>query len=262
MGTLTKIQWTDHTFNPWIGCTKVSPGCVNCYAESSTPARVFGVRWGVDLPRHRTSESNWEKVATWNRKAYRDGVRHKVFVASLADVFDTKVPHEWREDLWALIYQCPYLDFQILTKRLNVLCIQELLAMVPTRWLTYWPDHVWFGHSICTQKEADNVIPLIAQIPAKTRFISLEPILEPIVLPDSAKCLAWAIIGGESGPKARVFDPEWCQNLLADCERLSIAPFVKQLGANVVGLSLTDSKGGSIAEWPEDIATRRFPDEL
>lgn len=137
MSENSKIGWTDHTFNPWIGCTKVSPGCAHCYAESLMDHRWGRVRWGKGQPRVRTVESNWAKVRQWDRKAERDfdayehwqdagrefpwlhdiPRRPRVFCASLADWLDEEVPIEWLQDLLALVMECPHLDFLMLTKR-------------------------------------------------------------------------------------------------------------------------------------------------
>ena len=122
MAENSKIAWTDHTFNPWIGCTKVGRGCDGCYAEV-WDARYGGAlgspHWGPGAPRRRTTVQNWNKVRRWERDAKASGQRPRVFCASLADVFDNEVPHEWRADLWALIADCPSLDWIIVTKRVG-----------------------------------------------------------------------------------------------------------------------------------------------
>lgn len=119
MAENSKIEWTDHTFNPWIGCTKVSPACDNCYAETFAK-RTGGPKWGKDEPRRLTSHANWQKPLAWDRKAARLGVRYRVFCASLADVFDVEVPDDWRDRLLALIAATPHLDWLLLTKRPKV----------------------------------------------------------------------------------------------------------------------------------------------
>ncbi|MEM9213995.1 MAG: DUF5131 family protein [Cyanobacteria bacterium P01_F01_bin.150] len=269
MAETTKIQWTDHTFNPWIGCTKISPGCAHCYAEGATPSRFMGIDWGKGKPRHRTSEANWKKPVTWNNKAKREGVRRKVFCASLCDVFDTEVPQEWRDDLWSLIERCSNLDWQLLTKRLNTMKSSELLDMVPDSWRRRFPRNVWFGHSICTQAEANNVIPKMISIPARTRFLSMEPLLEAVNLAPviGTSAIHWAIIGGESGSKARPFNIDWLNDFLVDCSEEEIAPFVKQLGANVEKgihgdrwqIENLDRKGGNIEAWRPWMQVRLMP---
>lgn len=136
MGANSKIEWTDHTFSPWIGCTKISPACDHCYAERSAPARVkraAGVEtWGPTGQRVRTSKAYWREPLKWNAEAQRTGTRPRVFCASLADVFDNAVPPEWRTDLFALIMRCENLDFLLLTKRVGNVTrmLQEVASML------------------------------------------------------------------------------------------------------------------------------------
>ena len=115
------IEWTHHTFNPWIGCTKVSAACDHCYAEAWDARGLQGLstRWGPHASRTRTSAANWQKPITWNRKAASEGRRYRVFCASLADVFDNhgSITSGWRGDLWHLIARTPHLDWLLLTKR-------------------------------------------------------------------------------------------------------------------------------------------------
>lgn len=123
MSENTKIEWTDATFNPWIGCTKVSPACDHCYAEVSTPARTLAVTWGAKEDRHRTSAPNWKLPLRWNAQHDEffaaNGRRRRVFCASLADVFDNAVSPSWRADLFQLIERTPNLDWLLLTKRIG-----------------------------------------------------------------------------------------------------------------------------------------------
>ena len=117
MGENSKIEWCDHTFNPWFGCQKVSPGCDRCYAEAKMDHRFHKVQWGPHGERKRTSEDNWRKPRRWAKAARGTGKRPRVFCASLADVFDNQVPKEWRSDLFDLIKATPELDWLLLTKR-------------------------------------------------------------------------------------------------------------------------------------------------
>jgi protein gp37 len=118
MAENTAIEWADHTFNPWTGCTKVSPACDHCYAESWAK-RSGTVRWGPGEPRRRTTDANWRQPLKWNAQAQREGRRFRVFCASLADVFDNEVPVQWRVDLFRLIASTPHLDWLLLTKRIG-----------------------------------------------------------------------------------------------------------------------------------------------
>ena len=118
MAENSKIEWTDHTFNPWIGCTKVSDGCKNCYAESLMDKRWGKVKWGPQGQRQRTSDENWKKPFAWDRQAAKQGIRYRVFCASLADVFeDNDQVSDWRLDLFDMIKVTPNLDWLLLTKR-------------------------------------------------------------------------------------------------------------------------------------------------
>jgi protein gp37 len=110
MSANTKIEWADHTFNPWIGCTKVSPGCDNCYAEADFDKRRHIAQWGAGQPRHRTAPSTWAMPRRWNAQAAAEGRRFRVFCASLADVFDNEVPQLWRQHLMSLVADTPHLD--------------------------------------------------------------------------------------------------------------------------------------------------------
>jgi len=184
----TKIEWAHHTFNPWIGCTKVSPACDNCYAEKSMPAKMLGVQWGAHAERRLTSESNRKQPLRWNAEAEKLGVRYRVFCASLADVFDNAVPDSWRIDLLDLIHRTPHLDWLLLTKRIGnahsmlnrAAC--NLVGGAPTWWSPEaWPN-VWLGATICNQEEADRDIPKLLAVPAAKRFLSMEPLLGPVDL--------------------------------------------------------------------------------
>ncbi len=195
MADNTTIEWCDHTFNPWEGCQKVSPGCDHCYAETRN-ARFNGtaVNWGPGAPRRRTSEANWKKPLKWNREAQAffaaHGRRQRVFCASLADVFDNAVDPQWRADLFALIDQTPNLDWLLLTKRIgNVDAMtREALALRPppvihtSAELESLPDNVWLGITVVNQEEADRDIPKLLAINASVRFLSMEPILGPVNL--------------------------------------------------------------------------------
>lgn len=184
MGAETAIAWTDHTFNPWIGCARVSPGCQHCYAEQWAK-RSGLVEWGTNAARRRTSEINWRKPIAWNHAARTLGRRELVFCASLADVFEDRPElAPWRADLFNLIEQTPNLTWQLLTKR-----PENVLAMVPAVWrrgvepadalmhFAGWPSNVWIGTTVEDQQRADERIPHLLDIPAPVRFLSCEPLL-------------------------------------------------------------------------------------
>lgn len=177
MAENTKIEWAHHTFNPWIGCTKVSPACDHCYAEKERASTALGVKWGANMPRHRTGESNWKTPERWNAAAERRGVRESVFCASLSDWADNAVPGQWRLDLAGVIRRTPWLDWLLLTKRIG-----NAAAMLAEMFPDGVPDNVWIGVTICNQEEADRDIPKLLAVPAAKRFLSMEPLLGPVDL--------------------------------------------------------------------------------
>ncbi|NID15021.1 phage Gp37/Gp68 family protein [Luteibacter yeojuensis] len=215
MGDQTAIEWADATFNPWIGCTKVSPACDHCYAAVSTPARTLGVSWGAGQARRRTSAANWKLPLRWNAKRFMacgacgwrgecdaeligcgrcgsmdvDDTRRRVFCASLADVFDNEVDPLWRRDLFELILKTPNLDWLLLTKRIgNAGRLIEEQRLRHARYFDEWafsegwlkgepPANVWLGATVCNQEEADRDIPKLLALPARVHFVSMEPLL-------------------------------------------------------------------------------------
>lgn len=232
MGENSKIEWTTHTFNPWIGCQKVSPGCDHCYAETQNNFRKWnGGTWGPHAPRTRTSEANWRKPLQWAREAGID--RPRVFCASLADIFDNQAPPAWRMDLFALIECTPELDWLLLTKR-----PENIRKMAPIFWQGAMPN-VWLGTTCEDQEHYDRRWSILMQVPAAVRFISYEPAIGPLRLPyvrgadcyhDRSAHPDWIICGGESGgPNARYMQPEWAADLKRDCEDRDIAFFMKQM---------------------------------
>ncbi len=228
MAENSKIEWCHHTMNPWIGCQPVSPGCTNCYAE--TWANRFGkVQWGPLAPRQITSETNWRKPLAWNRKAAEAGERHRVFCASLADVFDNQAPCGARYRLWKLIDQTPDLDWLLLTKR-----PENITRMLPSafdlpEWGDGWPN-VWLGISAEDQVRYDHRWPILDSIPAVVKFVSYEPALGPLTLMDHDTVPDWLIWGGESGAGARPMAPGWASSITVECLNLGVAVFGKQWG--------------------------------
>jgi len=225
MAEQTGISWATSTFNPWIGCTKVSPGCDHCYAEELATRRL-GVAWGPHAARRRTAPGNWRQPLRWNRQAAESGRPWRVFCSSLADVFDNRAPEGAREDLWALIRATPALTWMLLTKR-----PQNIAAMLPADWGGGYRN-VWLGTSAENQEEADRRIPHLAAIPAELRFLSCEPLLG---LVDVARWLRvsidWVIVGGESGSCARPMDPAWALDMRDQCVGAERLPFhFKQWG--------------------------------
>lgn len=183
----TKIEWADHTFNPWTGCTKVSPGCDHCYAESWAK-RSGHVEWGPYKARRRTTESYWQQPRKWNAQAAAEGRRYRVFCASLADVFDNAVLFDWRLELFELIRATPHLDWLLLTKRIGnaAAMIEEVMRHIdighaPAFAAWPWPN-VWIGSTVVNQEEADRDILKLINTPAAKRFLSIEPMIGRITL--------------------------------------------------------------------------------
>ncbi len=248
----TQIEWATHTFNPWLGCQAVSPGCANCYAE--TWAKRYGkVQWGPGMPRKLTSDANWQQPLAWNRKAAEAGERHRVFCASLADVFDNAVdkyvdddgvPSEWRACLFTLIAQTPHLDWLLLTKR-----PENIEDRLPGSWDDGWPN-VWLGISAEDQDRYDHRWPILADIPAVVRFVSYEPALGPLSMMNCDTFPDWMIWGGESGPGARPMAPAWASEITVECLQMGIPVFGKQWGRYENHPLLID-RGVSIADVKE-----------
>ena len=262
----SKIEWTDHTFSPWWGCAKVSPGCAHCYAETFdrrvhgtskhvTPAgEVREPHWGKDAPRRFFGDKHWREPLAWDRAAGKaaheaemarargDGnhpaPRPRVFCASMADVFEDRPDLvEPRARLFRLIDATPNLDWLLLTKR-----PENVARMAPEMHEEVGdkrrrlPANVWLGTTAEDQQRADERIPHLVAVPASVRFLSVEPMLGPVDL-----CLGeypagirpdWVIVGGESGAGARPFDVAWARDIIRQTREAGVACFVKQLGAH------------------------------
>jgi protein gp37 len=254
MAENTEISWTDATFNPWMGCTKVGPGCDHCYAENLMDTRHHKVMWGAGNPRVRTGVKNWNLPVRWNARPFYEctgcgwrgektkkgfeicatkdcfsmefkPARRRVFCSSLADVFDNEVDPTWRDDLFSLIEATPNLDWLLLTKRIG-----NVKHQARPRWMqTKWPDNVWLGATIVNQEEADRDIPKLLAVPARVRFLSMEPLLGPVELEGHEYSLAlglgegvdWltghtsqhsSIFGGSTAPWINRPDYDWPQD--------------------------------------------------
>ena len=250
MSENSKIEWTDHTFNPWWGCIEVSPACDNCYAR--TFAKRVGLNiWGQagETGRRFFGDKHWDEPLKWDRKAGEAGSRRRVFCASMADVFERNADlDEHRARLWTLIERTPNLDWLLLTKR-----PQNILTMIPDAWKRAAQPNVWYGTTVEDQHYAEVRLPYLLNVPAVVRFISAEPLLGPLDLapwlvygPEKAEwCLrhygdsqplSWVITGGESGGKARAADPGWYRDLRDQCVPAGVAFHFKQWGEhNEVG---------------------------
>lgn len=227
MAKNSSIEWTHHTFNPWWGCAKVSPACDHCYAEAWAKRVGEGV-WGRNSDRRFFGDKHWSEPLKWNQEAKSAGQRRRVFCASMADVFEQRRDLDpEREKLWQLIQETPWLDWLLLTKR-----IESAWDTVP--WDSVWPHNVWIGTTVENQHWAMRRIAHLVRMPAARRFLSCEPLLGPL---DLAPWIGvglfpvdWVIAGGESGAKARPMNPTWARNLRDQCQSAGIAFLFKQWG--------------------------------
>lgn len=256
----TNIEWADMTFNPWWGCTKVTPGCKNCYAENVAERFHDEDIWGKDVPRRFFGDKHWKKPLAWDRKAKKEGKRLKVFSGSMCDVFEYHGGNleDERAKLFRLIHATPHLDWLLLTKRPGI----------AAQWLSIYSDHVdvpkniWFGVSVENQKQADIRIPRLLNASGRPgrhiSFLSIEPMLGPISIwpwtinPTLAASLNrtqpmidWVIVGGESGPKKRPFNPDWARSIRDQCKEAGVSFFMKQWD--------------KVQQIPNDLMIREFP---
>jgi protein gp37 len=285
MGDTTKIEWADHTFNPWSGCAKISAGCTNCYAAALPPKMRREAAWGPLAERMPAGDAYWAQPRAWSRAAERDGVRRRVFCASTADVFEDRAELDpWRIRLWGLIDQTPHLDWLLLTKR-------------PARMASWaaehgWPVNAWAGVSVENQAAADERVPHLLKVPAPVRFLSCEPLLGAVYLGEWLEAgyetngpqgwcslpspIDWIIVGGESGRQARPMHPEWARGLRDQAAEAGVAFLFKQWGewapiddieANGTdwpGMTNPDRADGGVREhfWRDSWVRQRSPVEL
>jgi len=242
VGATTGIQWTDATWNPWMGCRKVSPACAHCYMFSEQR------RYGHDPDVVRRSKTTFDAPLRWPVEQKR------VFTCSWSDWF-IEDADEWRPEAWEVIRHTPHLTYQILTKR------PELIAdRLPGDWGRGWPN-VWLGVSVENRRFVWRA-EWLAAIPAVVHFLSCEPLLGPLdlsssVLDSSGPHMEWVIAGGESGARARATDLAWLRSLRDQCQGVHVPYFVKQIGVVAAG---GRGKGGDMEAWPEDLRVREMPE--
>ncbi len=239
MGGLTKIQWTDAVWNPVTGCTKVSAGCKNCYAEGIAK-RFWGDRKFTDVQLH---PERLEQPLHWKKP-------RMIFVNSMSDLFHEDIPFEFITEIFRVIDGCKRHTFQILTKRPNI-AIEYLSDINGGKYSL--PDNVWLGVSVEDQVTADERIPLLLQTPAAVRWISAEPLLDRISLQDDKRMyldsvgadLDWVVVGGESGQRRRPIDLDWARNIRGQCKQARVPFFMKQVD--------------KIKPIPKDLMIREYP---
>ena len=277
MGDKTGISWCDHTYNIWIGCTKVSEGCKLCYAERENKRLQWTKLWGPQGERHRTTTQ--PMLMAWDRHYWKEcgacgwrgesdlfpecpecnspalrPTRQRVFVNSLSDLFEDQaelVP--WRNEFWALTQICTGLDFLLLTKR-----PENIDRLSPREWREQgWPSNIWLGISAEDQFQAEKRIRRLVRVPAAVRWISVEPMLGPVRLPaeylSGASRLSWIVCGGESGPGCRPMQTSWARILMAQCQAFGMPFYMKQLGGAF-------DRREQLQDLPRDLQIRQWPE--
>lgn len=244
---MTKIEWTDETWNPLAGCSVLSPGCTNCYAMREAGGRLRTLAKYAGLTQPSKAGSVWTgEVRLWETAldqplGWKDPRR--IFVNSMSDLFHEGVPDAWIDRIVAVMARCPQHQFQVLTKRAqrqrDYLADPDVINRIIGLLMTAegcarfaWPlPNLWVGVSVEDQPRADERIPLLLQTPAAVRWISAEPMLGPISnRANLLGSLDWVVAGGESGPDARPMHPEWPRALRDWCQRLGVSFFFKQWG--------------------------------
>lgn len=296
MGAVSKIAWTTSTFNPWIGCARVSPGCEHCYAETQDNVHRYGgqANWGARAPRYGVKESYWNGPAKWERAAVAAGERRRVFCGSMCDWLEDRpdVVERRLRLMREIIPATPHLDWLLLTKR-----PENAARLVLPEWTDgAWPKNAWFGFTGENQEWFDRRWKAAREVPAPLIWCSYEPALGPIdfraavdpicecpdgeyvakqyghtneACPSAGRRLSWVIFGGESGAGARPCSLSWGRAARDQCRAAGVPFFHKQtgvvpmdagLGGELVALGRPRSRAGEDpAEWPADLCVREFP---
>lgn len=243
MAENSKIEWTDHTWNPWIGCTEVSPACDDCYAKAMMDTRYGRVRWGAGEERSITSASNWRMPFRWSKAAAAAAKPATVFCLSLGDIWDNEVDPAWRRKALEVMEATPHLIYLLLSKRIG----NAEKMCDPTRGNHPLPRNAALGATMANQEEYDRDRIKLKQagenLGALFTFASIEPMLGPVILDSNAP--DWIICGGESGRNARYMEPQWARDLRDGARRFDRAFFMKQMTAK--------------APIPADLMVREFP---
>jgi len=256
----TKIQWCDEVWNPVTGCTKIREGCQNCYAERIAHRFIrIGTHAKHNIENYDTMDFNdvllhydrLEKPLHWRKP-------RKIFVCSMGDLFHKDVPFDFIEKVFDTIFDCSFKElcmapgyyhtFIILTKRPDM-AIKFTEYMKSNRRNT-WFNNLWLGISVSTQKDLDEMIPILLQIPASKRIVSVEPCLSNIDL--TSHKLSWVICGCESGQNRRHVDIDCIRNLRDQCIDAGVPFFLKQMEINGKVIHMPELDGHIYAEFPED----------
>lgn len=248
----THIEWADDTWNPIRGCTRVSPGCINCYAE--TIAHRFSAP-GAPY------EGLTTKAGIWNGKitVVHDKIMQplswkkprRIFVNSMSDLFHENVPEDAFKTIFEVMNNAYWHQFLVLTKR-------PLQALQKDK-NVYWTPNIWLGVSVESRNQIAR-IQTLQSTSAAVKFISFEPLINEIG-PVNLKNIDWAIVGGESGPGARLMRMDWARQLKRTCDKQGVAFFMKQIGSVAAkNIRSTDKKGGNIDEFPDELQVRQYPE--
>lgn len=228
MGANSAIEWCDHTMNFWVGCAKVGPGCLNCYAESWAARAGRSGIWGPDAPREKTKPANWREPLKWNGEASFEKPA-LVFTNSLADFWDNRADPIWREEALFLMERTPNLIWLVLTKR-----APNILKLRPRNKL---PRNVVLGLTVCNEEElwrdGRTFFAAARELGASATFFSMEPLLGRVPLEpffQEHQAPSWVIAGGESGPGARPADPDWFRQIRDQCALWRVPFLFKQWG--------------------------------
>ena len=275
----TKIEWCDYTENLWHGCEKVSPACDNCYAESISNRFNPGL-WGRGADRKMRVDKAIQGIKKLNRKAEKNNTTYRVFINSMSDFFEDREDLESsRIDAFYTFRQCKNLIFMLLTKRPDFANLWIRAKAHPGCLKEDYPN-VWIGTTVENQAMMDKRLPLLLQIPASVRFISVEPMLGPVKIPtririgdkvvspysglacdmaetdspfyQTSQTLDWVICGGESGRKARVMQAQWAIDLMLQCRRW--IPFFMKQGSQANWKDFKDFN-----EFPARLQVREYP---
>lgn len=246
MGKNSKIEWTDHTFNPWHGCTKISAGCAYCYAKTQTDRWANGKYWGKDAERRFMGDKHWTQPLNWNKAQAKKNDLAFVFSGSMCDIFEDRQDlNDARKKLWDTIDKTPWLIWLLLTKRPENI---PLLMPLSVRTLST----VWLGVSVENQDHIERIDIMNDIYTNGAKFISAEPLLGPIDFGESLARVDWVIAGGESGRGSRPMDPDWARSILTQCRTYDVSFFMKQLGG-------FPDKRHDILTFPEDLQIREIP---
>lgn len=285
MSQNTTISWTDATWNPTVGCSRVSPGCENCYAERLAN-RFRDMPEGHKLRGLTTGDGRWNGVVRLDEKALLAPMGWRkpqmVFVDSMSDLFHESLEKPEIDRVFAVMALRRHLTFQVLTKRAYQMrqymnhqdtpeCVAEAADKIFPGNVLFkeWPPkNVWLGVSVEDQQRAEERVPMLLETPAAVRFLSVEPLLGPVRLSQwlGNPGIDWVIVGGESGPGARTCNMDWILNVVARCRDAKTPCWVKQLGAepysshnSMEKFQTKDRKGATPSEWPEALRVQEMP---